>query len=96
MVKASVAPGGFTVDWMGQDETGGSGIACYDVYVADNGGAWKAWHSGVSSTSAVFAGVPGHTDAFFNIATDNVGHRETAPLTLDYSDASQFYRLRTP
>ena len=82
-LAATSPPGGFTVSWSGQDEAGGSGIASYDVYVSDNGGSWTAWQSGVSQTSAVFDGQIGHAYAFYSIATDNVGHRETAPAAPD-------------
>ena len=30
----------FTLSWSGTDDPGGSGIASYDVYVSDNGGAF--------------------------------------------------------
>ncbi|MFC1603775.1 PKD domain-containing protein [Planctomycetota bacterium] len=69
----------FTVSWSGQDDAGGSGITGYDIYVSDNGGPFELWLDSTTDTSAVFAGEHQHTYAFYSIATDNVGHAESAP-----------------
>src|SRR5262249_44077062 len=66
----------FTVSWSGQDEAGGSGIASFDVFVSDNGGAFTPLLQGTTKTSTVFTGQVGHTYGFFSVATDNVGHRQ--------------------
>ena len=73
----------FTVSWSGQDDPGGSGIATYDIYVSDNGGAWRLWKGGVSATSAVFTGQVGHAYGFYSVAADNVGNVEAAPAAAD-------------
>jgi RHS repeat-associated protein len=72
------SPTNFTVSWSGQDDTGGSGIATYDIFVADNGGAFQPFLTGTTQTSATFTGQAGHTYAFYSVATDNVGNREAA------------------
>ena len=69
----------FTVNWSGQDVTGGSGIADYNVYVSDNGGAWSLWQADATQTSATYSGQYGHTYAFYSIATDNVGNVQATP-----------------
>ncbi len=69
----------FTVSWSGQDETGGSGLAFYDVYVSDNGGAFTPWLTGTTQTSATYPGTNGHTYGFYSVATDNVGNRQAIP-----------------
>ena len=66
----------FTVSWSGRDDTGGSGVASYDIVVSDNGASPTAWLRGTTLTSAPFVGRPGHTYAFSIAATDNVGNRE--------------------
>jgi hypothetical protein len=71
------------VCWSGSDDAGGSGVAGYDVYVSDNGGDYARWLSGTLDTSATFTGQTGHTYAFYSIATDNVGHQESAPAAPD-------------
>jgi hypothetical protein len=73
----------FQVSWTGGDDTGGSGVAGYDVFVRDNGGPWTVWLNDTTETSAVFTGSDGHSYGFYSVATDNVGHREAAPAQAD-------------
>jgi RHS repeat-associated protein len=73
----------FTVNWSGTDDSGGSGIASYDVFVSDNGGAYTLFVSSTAQTSATFSGQNGHTYRFYSVATDNVGHVEPAPPAPD-------------
>ncbi|MFC1597329.1 RHS repeat-associated core domain-containing protein [Planctomycetota bacterium] len=74
---------GFQVSWSGADDPGGSGVATYDVYVSTDGGEFNTWLANTTDTSAAFGGVPGHTYAFYSVASDNVGHREAAPPVAD-------------
>ena len=67
------SPDSFTVSWAGQDDSGGSGINSFDVYVSDDGGQFTLWQSHTSATSANFSGAHGHTYGFYSVATDNVG-----------------------
>jgi RHS repeat-associated protein len=69
----------FTVNWSGQDDLGGSGVAGYTVFVSDNAGAYSPLVTNTSATSATFTGQDGHTYSFYSIATDNVGNVQTAP-----------------
>jgi RHS repeat-associated protein len=73
------SPASFTVQWSGQDDAGGSGIAAYDVYVSDNGGPFTPWLTGTTQTSALYTGADGHTYAFYTVATDNVGNKQAMP-----------------
>jgi len=73
----------FAVSWSGSDETNGSGIASYDIFVSDNSGPYVLFKNDVTSTSTTFTGVKGHTYAFYSIATDNVGHNENPPAFPD-------------
>ncbi len=73
----------FVVQWSGQDDAGGSGIASYDVFVSTNGGPFGIWQKGTVATSAVFIGDLGKTYAFYSIAHDQVGNEEAAPATPD-------------
>ncbi len=66
----------FNVSWSGSD---GNGIAGYDIYVSDNGGAYTLWQSATTSTSAVFTGQNGHNYSFFSVATDNSGNVQLTP-----------------
>ena len=68
----------FTVSWSGSDGAG-SGIAFYNVYVSDDGGAFNNFKMNTTATSATFTGQPGHTYSFISIATSNVGLTQPTP-----------------
>jgi hypothetical protein len=78
-LPATTASPTFTVTWSGQDDTNGSGIARYDLYVKQGGGIFAAYITGTPLTSFTFTLEPGHTYEFYSMATDNVGHRQIAP-----------------
>jgi len=69
----------FPVLWSGTDL--GAGIQDFTVYVSDNGGAFSAFQTNATATSATFAGQAGHTYAFYSIARDLVGNVES-PKTI--------------
>jgi RHS repeat-associated protein len=73
----------FTVTWTGADDTIGSGLASYTVYVSDNGGNFTPWLTNTSNTSATYTGQEGHTYRFYTAATDNAGNTEAIPTTPD-------------
>jgi RHS repeat-associated protein len=79
----AVSPASFTVTWSGQDDPGGSGIDSFNIYVSDNGADFALWQDNVTETSAVYAGVEGHTYRFYSIATDHVGNAESGPANPD-------------
>jgi RHS repeat-associated protein len=81
----------FTLSWSGQDDTGGSGIATFDIFVSDNGGTFTPFLTATTQTSAAFNGQFGHSYAFYSVATDNVGHRQATP-----TDAEATTRLVDP
>jgi subtilase family serine protease len=65
--------------WGGQDTRNGSGIATYEIYVADNEQAYELWLSQTKATSGFYIGKPGHKYSFYSIATDKVGNVESPP-----------------
>jgi hypothetical protein len=73
------SPASFTVNWSGADNSGGSGLASYSVFVSDNGSPFTAWLTATMQTSASYIGVDGHSYRFYSVATDNVGNVETTP-----------------
>lgn len=73
----------FQVDWIGEDNEKGSGIARFDIYVQDNGGPWTLWLSNTTQTLDIFYGQFLHTYGFYSIAMDNVGNREEPPSEPD-------------
>ena len=74
-LPATVNQATFPVSWSGSDG-GGAGVALYDVYVSDNGGAFVLWQAAITTTQTLYAGANGHTYGFYCVATDYVGQRE--------------------
>jgi hypothetical protein len=77
-LPAVVAPGNFTVSWIGQDQAGGSGIASFDLFVATDGGAFAPWLTATTLTSSNYAGLLGHTYSFYSVAHDVAGNTQPA------------------
>ena len=75
----------FTVNWVGADDAGGSGLFDFDVYVSDNGAPFQVWQSATLLSSAVFSGKYGHTYSFYSIAHDNAGNTEASAATAETS-----------
>jgi len=69
----------FRVSWAGSDNSGGSGVAFFDIYVSIDGGPFTLWLSETEKTSEVFSGAYGHTYGFYSVATDHVWNEEEAP-----------------
>jgi len=74
--------GQIAVSWIG-DDGDGTGIAFFDIFVSANGGAFVPWLQRTTLNGAVYTGTQGHTLAFYSIATDRSGNRESAPSTPD-------------
>ncbi len=70
-LPATVATSSFTVAWAGTDV--GSGVASYDVYVAENSGPWTLWLDDTTGTSAQFTGQSESVYSFYCLAQDHVG-----------------------
>ena len=73
------SPANFLVNWAGTDDSGGSGIASYNVYVSDDDGPPTLWQTATTQTSATYTGQDGHTYAFYSVATDNAGNVQPTP-----------------
>ena len=71
------------VTWSGQDNAGGDGIAFYDIYVSKDGGPFAIWLQNTALNSALFSGAPGSTYAFYSVATDAAGNRESSHALAD-------------
>jgi hypothetical protein len=65
------------------DETNGSGLAFFDVYVQTDGGTFLSWLSRTTLRGAIYTGALGHRYAFYSVATDNAGNREQPPTAPD-------------
>jgi hypothetical protein len=82
-LPATTTATAITVQWAGQDDPGGSGIAHYDLYVSQDGGAYALVLGGLTATSTPVPVTAGHTYGFYTIATDNVGHVELPPAVAE-------------
>ena len=63
--------------WQGADNTGGSGIYGYDVFVKQGNGEYELLLDNVSQTTWSYTIDKEVTYSFYTIATDNAGNRET-------------------
>ena len=84
-LPATESSAAFTVSWTGSDT--GSGILEYTVFVSEDGGSFAPFVSQTASTSATFAGSPGHTYAFYSVARDKAGNLEAPPAAADATTA---------
>ncbi|MBI4651030.1 hypothetical protein HY745_07075, partial [Candidatus Desantisbacteria bacterium] len=82
-LSASQSFDSFNVSWSGSDDTGGSGIRDYTIYVSDNNGEYESWLTNTKATSGIFKGKANHTYKFYSIAADNVGNIEPKPSEPD-------------
>jgi YD repeat-containing protein len=82
-LPATTTQANFLVSWSGADETNGSGVAAFDIFVSTDGGAWSLWQSQTTNTFSVFSGAWSHSYAFVSVATDNVGNREAQRTNAD-------------
>ena len=73
----------FNVAWSGSDAA--SGARSFTIFASDNGGAFTAWKTAVSATSATYDGALGHTYGFYAIATDGAGNVETGKSVAEQS-----------
>ena len=90
-LPATTTTPSFTVSWSGSDGAG-PGIASYNVYVSDDGGAFTLWQSDTTATSATYTGQVGHTYGFYSVATDNVGLVQPTPTSAQATTESSLLR----
>jgi RHS repeat-associated protein len=69
----------FQIQWSGQDDPGGVGIADYTIYASADGTNYVPWLQTGSSGFASFRGTPGNTYFFYSIARDLVGNAQPVP-----------------
>ncbi len=71
--------------WSGQDVEGGSGLAGFTIYVSVDGGPFLPFLFNTTATAVVYTAQPGHTYAFYSVASDNAGNVEAVPAVPDAS-----------
>ena len=75
------------LSWSGTDESGGSGLAYFDIYVSENEGPFALWLPHTSLGGAIYSGTLGSHYAFYSVATDNAGNHEAPPASPDAETA---------
>jgi len=90
------SPTSFIVRWSGADDSGGSGIATYDIYVSIEATAPVLWLHDTISLQANYTGEAGKSYAFFSVATDAVGNRESVPIVNDATTTVTTHRWQNP
>ena len=74
-----------TIHWQGQDDELGSGVASYDLYGSRDGDAFVPYALNTAATSMAFELAAAHTYAFYTVATDHVGNRQSTPVAAQAS-----------
>ena len=94
-LPATTTATSFPVSWSGSD-SGGSGIADYDIYVSTNSGAYSLWLPATTQTSGTYAGAVGQTYSFYSMAIDNIGLRQQAQGAIQTVSVVQVSSKVTP
>lgn len=69
----------------GSDDTGGSGVANYDIYYSVNNGSFQVYQTEVADTFIDFRGTFGSSYAFYSRGRDNTGNLEDGKSKGDIS-----------
>ncbi len=79
----------FLVSWNGNDV--GSGVASYDIDYKENNGSWQPWLTGITTTTAVFAGQREITYTLRVKANDNVGNPSSYATSATFIEPAKVY-----
>ncbi|MEQ1828603.1 MAG: RHS repeat-associated core domain-containing protein, partial [Pirellula sp.] len=80
-LPAITSTANFAIQWNGADDSGGAGIAGYDLYVSTNGSAYSRFLSNTSLITTTYSGTLGSTYRFYSVAIDNTGQRQLTPTS---------------
>lgn len=64
-----------TIQFNGIDDTDGSGVRDYDLFLAQDSSNYVTYLSSATDSAFTFTGVVGSTYYFFTLATDNTGNQ---------------------
>lgn len=84
-VPSTVDSATFLLSWSGLDVPGGSGLATFDIFVSENGGAYQPLLVGTTLTQYTFTGVRGNEYQFFSLARDNAGNIQSPTGNSDFT-----------
>ncbi len=66
------------LSWRGSDDSTGSGVGSYTIFMSENGEPFREWLSNTRDTTVYFNGTKGNWYRFYSIARDNAGNLENA------------------
>jgi len=76
-----------SLSWSGIDNSGGGGIAFFDIFASVDGAPFGPWLQRTTFNSSLYPGQLGHSYAFYSLATDAAGNRQSAPSQPDAQTA---------
>jgi len=82
-LPATASDPAIQINWIGGDDSNGSGLKGFDLLVSESGGSFIPFISGSTLTNGVFQGKWGRNYRFYSVASDNAGNTEGAPETAD-------------
>ncbi len=71
----------FLISWSGNDDSSGSALTTYTVFVSQDDAGFTPFLEDTTLTEATFQGEPGSTYSFYTVATDNAGNSQEIPAT---------------
>jgi hypothetical protein len=75
----------FPLTWGGKDDSSGSNLKSYSIYVSRNDSPYVAWLINTTDTMAIYTGTANSQYKFFSLATDYAGNTEPTKLVADAS-----------
>ncbi len=82
-VEPQIDGNSIQLTWSGTDDSGGSGLDDYTIYMSRDNGPYSPWLTNTKDTSVTFAGEKGHRYGFYSLARDLAGNIEDTPSVPD-------------
>jgi acetyltransferase-like isoleucine patch superfamily enzyme len=73
----------FPLTWGGKDDSSGSNLKSYSIYVSRNDSPYVAWLINTTDTMAIYTGSNNSHYKFFSLATDYAGNTEPTKFVAD-------------
>jgi hypothetical protein len=85
ILRPAKVTGEIELKWQGTDNSGGSGVWCYDIYMKQDNGDYEMIAVRTTATSMTFTVEEDIKYSFYSIATDHAGNREPDKTKPDIS-----------
>ncbi|WP_246074112.1 Ig-like domain-containing protein [Hymenobacter jeollabukensis] len=84
---AAAADSVYQIRVLAQDDTGGSGVRSFDLYVSTDAQNYQPYLAGLTASPVSFTARAGQNYYFYALVTDNVGNAESAKTAFEASIA---------